>query len=522
MRFQSLSTFISYLKVVLGLLICALPAFAQQESPGRGTYPQGAYSLSDIEQINTTNGNVMFHVPVGSLPAGRNGLRAAAALHYNSKLYDSWTGIACGINGNTGEYECTEAEQLYTSPEGGWRYGFEYKLQLYTRPQSYPCSDPRAYYNFKLVMSFPDGSVHEFRPYGYDDFASEGWYQVTPSGYGMNSNCAWALFTSNTMTYYSTDNTHLRLEVQHDTNDGFENNPWTLFSPDGGRITFNEPGTNGQRIYDSNTNYVEVQNVILQNGNPANKIVDQLNRSLTIEHTSTGTDYVRSPGANGQTISWTITHKAINSWATNNSYYSLGANGSYFDFALPWMSGVDQVIFPTQAGGYAYTFNYNIDIALSLIEGFGEVKSITLPSADQNKAQATYLYYPYGYANADEVLHNPVTKKSLKYLKQYDSPTTYDNAANYLTETWTYNIPTHVGGAASTITSPAGGIVTEWAFGTTTNPVDAWKTGLVYKTEQPNSTVVERIWQACRSIRVSRTNATPASRVGRRSSTSVR
>ena len=54
------------------------------------------------------------------------------------------------------------------------------------------------------------------------------------------------------------------------------------------------------------------------------------------------------------------------------------------------------------------------------------MKSITLPSADQNKAQANYFYNQAdGTAYVNDILENKVTQKTPKYLKQYDNPTTY-------------------------------------------------------------------------------------------------
>ncbi len=477
----------SFHKILLlvSLILITLPSLAQQGTPQRGTYSQGSYALSDIENINATNGNLMFHLPLGSLPAGRKGMGAGVGLYYNSKLWDSWLGYACDYNGNCE----SDVEQLYASPEGGWRFGYEYKLQTYSRPQFYDCSDPRSMYVTKLVMSFPDGSIHEFRPYGYDDYFGDGWYAVGPNGRGNGPNCTSVTYTTSTMTYYSTDSTHLRLDIQHDWSGGWLSNIWTLYLPDGGHITNSEAGANGQRIYDSNNNFVEIQSVILPNGNPAHKVVDQFNRSLVIEYASTAT-YVRVPSANGQTLTWTITWKDIN-YSTNTGYYSVGGGGGWFDFGLPWISGVDQIITPAQASGYAYTFNYNI--APGLVEGFGEIKSVSLPSADQNKAQATYTYYPYGYASVYDVQHNPISQKSLKYLNQHDNPTSFDNPANYITEIWSYNIPTTEYGGSSTITSPDGSIVTE-SFYPPSGP-NPWQGGLIYKSERPDGTVVERLSQ---------------------------
>jgi hypothetical protein len=69
------------------LLLSALTCLAQ-----RGTYPAGSYAISNIESINPVNGNLMFNLPLGSLPAGRKGMGAGVALHYNSKLFDSYVG----------------------------------------------------------------------------------------------------------------------------------------------------------------------------------------------------------------------------------------------------------------------------------------------------------------------------------------------------------------------------------------------------------------------------------------------
>src|SRR4051794_18766237 len=57
-------------------------------APQRGFEPGGSYSLSNIESVNTTNGNLMLNIPLGGLPAGRGGLSAGINLLYNSKMFD--------------------------------------------------------------------------------------------------------------------------------------------------------------------------------------------------------------------------------------------------------------------------------------------------------------------------------------------------------------------------------------------------------------------------------------------------
>lgn len=71
----------------------------------------------------------MFNFPLAAMPAGRKGMSAGVGLYYNSKLYDPYTDNVCAYDPNTNEWDCALAQQVYPSPQGGWRYGMQYKLQ---------------------------------------------------------------------------------------------------------------------------------------------------------------------------------------------------------------------------------------------------------------------------------------------------------------------------------------------------------------------------------------------------------
>src|SRR5215211_2244930 len=75
------------------ILIFFVPALVvgQGSTPARGFQPGGSYALSDIETINTTNGNLMLNLALGKLAPGRGGLAGQLNLRYDSKLYDSHT-----------------------------------------------------------------------------------------------------------------------------------------------------------------------------------------------------------------------------------------------------------------------------------------------------------------------------------------------------------------------------------------------------------------------------------------------
>lgn len=87
-------------KAILCWVLCVWMACmtrAQQldSIPDRGFQPSGSYAFTDIETINTTNGDLTLRVPVGSLPPGRGGNPGfTLQLLYNSKIWDSKTDIA--------------------------------------------------------------------------------------------------------------------------------------------------------------------------------------------------------------------------------------------------------------------------------------------------------------------------------------------------------------------------------------------------------------------------------------------
>ena len=75
--------------ILLTTVIFSLTAnsFAQNPpaNPQRGYQPGSSHSISDIEAINTTNGNLMMNIPLVSLPKGRGEVGESISLMYNSK-----------------------------------------------------------------------------------------------------------------------------------------------------------------------------------------------------------------------------------------------------------------------------------------------------------------------------------------------------------------------------------------------------------------------------------------------------
>ena len=287
--------------LLLSLIACLSFALVsgQGVTPQRGFQSGGSYSLSDIESINTNvnNGNLMFNFALGKLPPGRTGLSALINLHYSSKIFDSHVQYY-------EDYEYAHAplyepvivtrNLLWASDQGGWQYGTGYQLILEDRVAQYyqtpTIGDDNGIYRWKVKMSFPDGSVHEFLPRGFGtqgmgdhfyNFRPDGWQTVWSGGQPGSVPIDVPGLAGDTH-YYTFDGSYLRLDVQHDSNNMPWDNPWTLTFPDGTRVT--QRATQPQRITDCNGNYTQLE-YITYNGSPATRIVDQMGRQIVLEWT---------------------------------------------------------------------------------------------------------------------------------------------------------------------------------------------------------------------------------------------
>lgn len=484
---------------------------AQQASNKRGFQPGNSFAIGDFETINTTNGNLMLRFPLGALPAGRNGLTAGINLYYNSKLYDSETAYflneneSCEIVGSEpGILVCPYYQKsvLKESPEGGWHLSMGYSLKLIDRHDQFTnvptekrpqCWNPNLYsespgyyemrYHYKLMLVMPDGSTHEMRPNGWSDGNFNDplgdWFDIRPDGYW--NDCVNIQWYPNTITYYSIDGSFMRLDVSHDNDTEPMNNPWTLYFPDGSKVTTNQPGAEPQRFYDRNNNYVEFL---------GNAIRDQFNRSISMSNTwedGLPVHTVTSQGF-GQTLTWTIHWKWIsvlkNYWPCAQTLGCPAEVQQQEPYGLP-RAVVDRITLPSQVGGLTYEFDYNAPDhvpgqALSSSVGWGEISEITLPSG----AQVAYEYAQDGsqpISATPDILRNAPTSKILTYKQDYDG------ASTSVTETWNYIFES----GFSSITAPDGG-VTENHFVDTSGAF--WNAGLTFRTVGPDGMKTETIW----------------------------
>ena len=201
---------------VLGLAVPDLWA-QDTEVAERGLQVTGSYRLGDIETVNTKNGNVMLRVPLALLPPGKGGNPGfQLSLNYNSKLWDiyvehvedpsdSTNPIPGDPNPNPGNALSYRVRQTLKQALGnpGWIYNYQYKVDLDQRarhrlglttvcdPNNTKTEDQLLWFEYKVSMVFPDGSVRVFLPEGEatNTHNHDHYFPVKPDGIRLATEC---------------------------------------------------------------------------------------------------------------------------------------------------------------------------------------------------------------------------------------------------------------------------------------------------------------------------------------------
>ena len=103
--------------------------FGQAARPERGVMPTGSYAITDIENVNLTNGNLNLSIPLASLPPMAGGkLGFTIRAEYNSKGWDTVSQELQSdpLNPAT-KYVVSHLQQSGVS---GWRIGGTYQISF--------------------------------------------------------------------------------------------------------------------------------------------------------------------------------------------------------------------------------------------------------------------------------------------------------------------------------------------------------------------------------------------------------
>ena len=516
--------------ILLCVLVASPQILAQDKDSGQNYHPGIPYSISDVESINNTNGNLMFNFDFGQA-RGRGSASAGFSLKYNSKLYETHVQTAYSPD-STAPGNMEPQKFLRASDEGGWKYEDDYRMRIVNRndDQDNPiqvgggCEQPNydGVFLWKLLMYFPDGSQHEFRPTGYSDtvqnssgithYSGNGFFNVNPatgtihtlnvSGPASTSGCPggqiWSTSvttsqdTSTKMVYYSADSTYMRLEI--DKNSAGAMTGWTIYMPDGSKVE--RKGTVPTKVYDRNGNYVIKGTVTLPDGTTAEAYKDQVGRYVAKKTISPTEDRFYRLGFNSELITWIVKWKYV---SVIKAYTTSGTGGGsgmqrccYSDQVLTAQHKVvDEIQMPSQLGGLKYTFTYDGHAGQvsytpsnpNYSSGWGELISATLPSGAKAEYDYAQIIGSLLFTDFIQPLLGKIKEKRLVYNSNYDGSTTQE------TDTWSYQISP---AGSTSITGPNGGVST-LNFYNTTNDNDF--SGRVYKSTSPDGTITESLWK---------------------------
>ncbi len=407
---------------------------------------------------------------------------------YNSQIWDvePWL-LTSGLDpyGND-VYELRHTLQM--SSQGGWRYGFEYGLELEHKHDitgGVDCSsDYFAHFAYKMRVHFPDGSSRLLRLVNGEDAvgdnAGDGFYAYGPDG-GRGPCYTRGSDIRGDMRYVTTDGTYAHVTLHRGSGGYWTQRRWTIHFNDGRRVEGRRDRT--ERLVDRNGNAIEVlRSTCAHEGSsrPCTRLRDDLGREMRIVQLSGGREIVTAPGHGGGLLEWRIERGTVD---MSGGTYACGSGPSC---AADDAGTIDKIKLPQLAGRQRleYVFEYHRPAS-----GFGELKKIDFPAPPGAAGGAGSVRYAYKYRRHKAgftLLENPVTSKTLTYRE----PLT----GTELSETWRYAVDVN---NVTTVTAPDGGALKTYFHenkGVAANSVDAWQAGLVWKMVQPNGNKVERYW----------------------------
>lgn len=500
--------------VILLFSLCfAIGSIAQERRPDRGFRTANSYSITDIENVNMTNGNLMMQIPLASLPAGRGTSPGyTVSLNYNSKLWNIKQERRTGGIGENPEDQFYNRNLVEQTANSGWNLDVGgYRLNRFNRQEmegEAPCMNyigeheyRRNGYMFKMELQLPDGSIKEFRPFGsgpaYSDHYGDGYFSLDPYGVrhiysfledpmGGHPFCSYSMdqITTSGISYYTDDGSRLRLFVPYQPEVAVPLMRWTLYFPDG-RVLENKPTDDtsvSQRLTDRNGNKLVWKAATLDQMNGV-KIENDAGQFIFLTGDGNESKIIQ-PGVGGELLETTIEWKSV--WVYHNFVATDAPNAPTTSLEAEVFDSlvvVEKITLPEQLGALEYNFTYHADNTQpdyeEYTDGWGELASVTLPSG----ARADYSYSLDANnpsMEAFEVTNSTVTGRVLTYDIEYDGGT------QEVTESTSYGIAP--GSCCGSVQSPDGA---------TRQEVSLWTgqlKGHAYRTNHTGGSVEERIW----------------------------
>jgi hypothetical protein len=402
--------------------------------PARGFMATSDQVAGAVDSIDVVNGKLHLTIPLASLPPGPGGSGFDLDLIYDSHLYDLLP-------------SADEVDLTALTTSGGWTYTVQnYTLEGELRGVN-TCVTVQDRSVFRYRIGLADGSQHALHLRGVPEI--DGFSEFDLSGKG-NPVCNQQPITGNTLTYYTTDGSFLKLETVANGVD-WMTQTWTLYFPDGRRVV--GQGNRGSLLYDANGNAVRINNVCNAECDVLDTVIsDGFGRSIVINRDATYPermpdeieDRITMVGPNGS-ISWIVKRQLIHIGGDGRQY---GTNGSLnlhrnvdfhhwvvTDVQLPLTSSTD-----ARGTWNTYRFGYSDNAD----GGYGEIDFMRTPTG----AQYDYSYLYEGTATIDSTelaSLNSVSRKSLLHDGITDSWTyTFTDTMSTITEITTGAVTRHI------------------------------------------------------------------------------
>ena len=461
-------------------------------SGARGMSPTGSYTISDIETVDNTSGNLTVRIPLASFPPGRAGQTAGVGLIYNSAIYDT-------APDGFGKVNLTPS-----TTGGGWQYSYQYSVNVEVLPTNAGAC------GYQTAVVFPDGSRHVLYYWNTNDLLTaahsfDGYYGFDPRGTG-GSLCQSSPSYALPLTYHTEDGTYVR--VLFGAVAGGSTNwmslPWTIYFADGSKVT----GFGGQTtaLIDKNNNTITVQNFDDAGSGPTTVLTDSAQRTITIAHVlqypgkNPVQDTITQAGWNGSTLTWNVYWTT--SSPTSGSLYGCDG-GVAICTRLPSNTVVDHIDAPP-AGSFQPTYTFAYSPTDSLVSShwpappspgvptsvWGELMGIGLPSG----AVVTYNYKTNdSIRQFDSLLQSPISMKAVSRCEQADQAGS--TCGSTLIDVWKYSsdaTQTSCTQLARNTTGPDGG--TSTTCFNSSSPTTSTTRGMVTKTIAPDGSTTQNSW----------------------------
>ena len=512
------------------LILSVIVAFGQnpydvETRPVRGFMPNMDQLSSPVDHIDPVSRKLHLEIPLASLPQGPGGSGFDLSLVYDTHYWNlepeaihpppPWDMIYSDIVG----YKLSQQ----WSAQAGWNLnidnvGIDFEERVSADPNYPSCLESGPFRLYRLRARLLDGSLHVMHLKGWgpelgDGYNGDGFFPIDPSGRAYcrfpNGDPAYTTLYTGLLTYFSNDGSYLKLEIYADGSGNWGAQPWTLYLPDGRRITGG--ASQGTQLYDANGNRIRVVLACYDpppNGNCSHlyrSIVDDAGHEIRLEGSGdpfTGlTTTATTDGPNGPmtwTMNWELFELGLDGrqytmapnaiplpWDTSFSLHQYGFGLKYVQ--LPLAPAVPASQSPPVWNSYAFGYADDAD------DGYGEVDTVRTPTG------ATFRYRfdqegPGPVAAETIANDNTVRERRVSQDGQPDLVWTYSGGFDLNSNSFRTQIINPDMSQATYWYGPQGNYLD------TSISINIGVGKVVYRIDEPNGSVRKRLWSQNRVV----------------------